>query len=35
MDINKGELDVYVRMLKNLPYEEAYTLVSSCYGKYS
>ena len=32
IDTAKGELDVYARMIKNLPYEEAYELVSSAYG---
>ena len=33
VDIEKGELDVYARMIKNLPYEEAYKLISNSYGK--
>lgn len=33
VDINKGELDINARMIINLPYEEAYTLASSCYEK--
>ena len=33
IDTNKGELDVYARMIKNLPYEEAYDLISNSFGK--
>lgn len=32
IDIEKGELDVFARMIKNLPYEEAFELVSNCSG---
>jgi hypothetical protein len=32
IDVEKGELDVYARML-NLPYEEAFQLISTCYGR--
>lgn len=33
LDLEKGELDVYARMIKNLPYEKAYELISNCTGK--
>ena len=33
LDIKKGELDVYARMIKNLPYEQSFELISKCYGK--
>lgn len=33
LDLNLGELDVYARMIKNLPYKEAYDLISKCYGQ--
>ena len=33
IDVKKGELDVYARMIKNMPYEKAYNLISNCYGK--
>lgn len=32
IEIEKGELDVFARMIKNLPYEQAFELVSSCSG---
>lgn len=33
IDTDKGELDVYARMIKNLPYEESYKLLSKCTGR--
>lgn len=35
LEINteKGELDVYARMIKNIPYEQAYNLLYTCEGK--
>lgn len=32
IEIEKGELDVFARMIKNLPYEQSFELVSSCSG---
>jgi hypothetical protein len=29
----RGELDLYARMIKNLPYQQAYELVKNCHGK--
>ena len=33
VDIEKGELDVYARMIKNLAYEEAFQLINNATGK--
>ena len=33
IDVEKGELDIYARMIKNMSYEKAYNLISNCYGK--
>ena len=33
VEVEKGELDPYARMIKNLPYEQAFELLSNCTGK--